>query len=66
MTNALYLYIKELNDELIKSISDTIMNNFVLYKQKMINKKLKNVFNIYKIKQQYSQVKNFHNGIKIY
>ena len=59
MTNALYLYIKELNDELIKSISDTIMNNFVLYKQKMINKKLKNVFNIYKIKQQIFLGKKF-------
>ena len=59
MTNVLYLYIKELNDELIKSISDTIMNNFVLYKQKMINKKLKNVFNIYKIKQQIFLGKKF-------
>ena len=52
MKNVLYLYIKELNDELIKSISETIMNNFILYKQKMINRKLKSVFNIYKIKQQ--------------
>ena len=52
MKNVLYLYIKELNDELIKTISETIMNNFILYKQKMINRKLKSVFNIYKIKQQ--------------
>ena len=59
MTNVLYLYIKELNDELIKSISDTIMSNFVLYKQKMINKKLKNVFDIYKIKQQIFLGKKF-------
>ena len=59
MTNVLYLYIKELNDELIKCITDTIMSNFVLYKQKMINKKLKNVFDIYKIKQQIFLGKKF-------
>ena len=59
MKNVLYLYIKELNDELIKCITNTIMNNFVLYKQKMINKKLKNVFDIYKIKQQIFLGKKF-------
>ena len=52
MSNILYSYLKELNADLIKSISNTIMNNFILYKQKMINKKLKTVFNIYKTKLQ--------------
>ena len=52
MSNILYSYLKELNADLIKSISNTIMNNFILYKQKMINKKLKAVFNIYKTKLQ--------------
>ena len=59
MTNILYSYLKELKDDLIKSISNTIMNNFIIYKQKMIYKKLKIVFNIYKKKEQIYLNKKF-------
>ena len=59
MTNILYTYIKELKDDLIKIISSTILNNFILYKQKMINKKLKSVFIIYKTKEQINLSKKF-------
>ena len=59
MLNILYSYLKELNTDLIKSISNTIMNNFILYKEKMINKKLKTVFNIYKTKLQLILNKKF-------
>ena len=59
MTNILYSYLKELNTDLIKSISNTIMSNFILYKQKMINKKLKTVFNIYNTKLQLILNKKF-------
>ena len=51
ISNILYTYIKELKDDSIKKISDTIMNNFIIYKQKMINRKLKNVYNIYQSKE---------------
>ena len=44
MSNILYTYLKELKDDLIKIISNTIMNNFILYKQKMINKKLQSIY----------------------
>ena len=59
MTNILYSYLKELKDDLIKSISNTIMNNFIIYKQKMIYKKLKIVLNIYKKKEQIYLNKKF-------
>ena len=59
MTNILYSYLKEIKDDLIKSISNTIMNNFIIYKQKMIYKKLKIVFNIYKKKEQIYLNKKF-------
>ena len=59
MTNILYSYLKELKDDLIKCISNTIMNNFIIYKQKMIYKKLKIVFNIYKKKEQIYLNKKF-------
>ena len=59
MTNILYTYLKELKDDLIKIISSTILNNFILYKQKMINKKLKSVFIIYKTKEQINLSKKF-------
>ena len=51
ISNILYTYIKELKDDLIKKISDTITNNFIIYKQKMINRKLKSVYYIYKAKE---------------
>ena len=51
ISNILYTYIKELKDDSIKKISDTIMNNFIIYKQKMINRKLKNLYNIYQSKE---------------
>ena len=60
MSNILYTYLKELKDDLIKSISNTIMNNFIIYKQKMIDRKLKNVFNIYKTKEQLNISKIFY------
>ncbi len=47
MINILCSYLKGLNDEYIKYISNTIMNNFILYKQKMITKKMHNIFIIY-------------------
>ena len=47
MINILCQYLKSLNYDYIKFISNTIMNNFILYKQKMISKKLNNVFIIY-------------------
>ena len=47
MRNILCEYLKGLNDENIKYISSTIMNNFILYKQKMITKKIKSIFIIY-------------------
>ena len=59
MSNILYIYLKELKDDLIKSISNTIMSNFILYKQKMINRKLKSVFNIYKAKELLNLNKKF-------
>ena len=59
MSNILYTYLKELKDDFIKIISSTIMNNFILYKQKMINKKLKSVFIIYKAKEQINLSKKF-------
>ena len=59
MSNILYTYLKELNDDLIKIISNTIMNNFILYKQKMINKKLKSIYTIYKAKEQINLSKKF-------
>ena len=59
MSNILYSYLKELKDYLIKIISNTIMNNFILYKQKMINKKLKSVFTIYKAKERINLSKKF-------
>jgi len=61
MMNILYLYIKELSDDLIKNISDNIITNFLTYKQNMINKKLKNIFNIYYTKEQlYLKNKFYH------
>ena len=61
MMNILYLYIKELSDDLIKNISHNIITNFLTYKQNMINKKLKNIFNIYYIKEQlYLKNKFYH------
>ena len=61
MMNILYLYIKELNDDLIKNISYNIITNFLTYKQNMINKKLKNIFNIYYTKEQlYLKNKFYH------
>ena len=59
ISNILYTYIKELKDDSIKKISDTIMNNFIIYKQKMINRKLKNVYNIYQSKEKSNLNKNF-------
>ena len=59
MSNILYTYLKELKDDLIKIISNTIMNNFILYKQKMINKKLKSIYTIYKAKEQINLSKKF-------
>ena len=47
MIQILCAYLKGLNNEYINSISNTIMNNFILYKQKMIVRKLNNIFNIY-------------------
>lgn len=47
MINILCQYLKSLNYDYIKFISNTIMNNFILYKQKMISKKLNNIFIIY-------------------
>ena len=47
MTNILCEYLKGLNDENIKYISNTIMNNFIIYKQKMITKKINTLFIIY-------------------
>ena len=47
MINILCEYLKGLNDENIKYISSTIMNNFILYKQKMITKKINTIFIIY-------------------
>lgn len=47
MKNILSSYLKGLNDENIKYISNTIMSNFILYKQKMITKKINNIFIIY-------------------
>ena len=44
MKDILYSYLKGSNDEYIKLISNTMMNNFILYKKRMISKKL----NIYK------------------
>ena len=44
MKNILSSYLKGLNDENIKYISNTIMSNFILYKQKMITKKINNFF----------------------
>ena len=61
MMNILYLYIKELSDDLIKNISFNIITNFLKYKQNMINKKLKNIFNIYYTKEQlYLKNKFYH------
>ena len=61
MMNILYLYIKELSDDLIKNISFNIITNFLTYKQNMINKKLKNIFNIYYTKEQlYLKNKFYH------
>ena len=59
MSNILYTYLKELKDDLIKIISNTIMNNFILYKQKMINKKLQSIYTIYKAKEQINLSKKF-------
>jgi CCR4-NOT transcription complex subunit 2 len=59
MSNILYIYLKELKDDSIKNISNTIMNNFILYKQKMINRKLRTVFNLYKSKEQLNLSKKF-------
>ena len=47
MIQILCAYLKGLNNENINFISNTIMNNFILYKQKMIVRKLNNIFNIY-------------------
>ena len=47
MINILCEYLKGLNNENIKYISNTIMNNFILYKQKMITKKINTIFIIY-------------------
>ena len=46
-SNILYSYLRGLSDENIKNISNTITNNFILYKNKMINKKIKSIFTIY-------------------
>ena len=51
MINILCQYLKSLNYDYIKFISNTIMNNFILYKQKMISKKLNKIFIIYKKKE---------------
>lgn len=48
MKDVLYSYLKGLNDEYIKFISNTMINNFILYKKKMISKKLNNILIIYK------------------
>ena len=47
MINILCSYLRSIKDEYIKLISNTIMNNFILYKQKMIIKKIKRMFIIY-------------------
>ena len=47
MIQILCAYLKGLNNEYIYSISNTIMNNFILYKQKKMTRKLNNIFNIY-------------------
>ena len=47
MINILCAYLKGLNDNFIKYISNQIMNNFILYKQKMLTKKLNTIFIIY-------------------
>ena len=48
MKDILYSYLKGSNDEYIKFISNAMMNNFILYKKKMISKKLNNILIIYK------------------
>jgi len=48
MKDILYSYLKGSNDEYIKLISNTMMNNFILYKKRMISKKLNNILIIYK------------------
>ena len=66
MINTLCLYLKGLNEEKIKFISDTIMKNFLQHKQKMIIKKMNNIFCIYK-KQEVSLLQekllNWHTKI---
>ena len=48
MKDILYSYLKGSNDEYIKFISNAMMNNFILYKKKMISRKLNNILIIYK------------------
>lgn len=45
--NILITYLKCLNYDYIKILSNSIMNNFILYKKKMIIKKITKIFNIY-------------------
>ena len=47
MINILFSYLKGLNNEYIKYISNTMMNNFISYKKKMISKKINSIFIIY-------------------
>ena len=67
MKNILCAYLKGLTHDYINYISNTIMNNFIEYKQKMISKKLKNIFVIYAKQEllliQKNLLKWYHNGL---
>ena len=51
MKDILYSYLKGSNDEYIKFISNAMMNNFILYKKKMISRKFNNILIIYKTQE---------------
>ena len=57
MINILCVYLKGLTYDYINYISNTIMNNFIAYKQKMIKKKINNIFVIY-TKQELLSIQN--------
>ena len=51
MKDILYSYLKGSNDEYIKYIVNAMMNNFILYKKKMISRKFNNILIIYKTQE---------------